>query len=220
MIQRLLNYLANWNIALQKELFNFVPGYWLFLLSLIITVFLVSSENFLLRQQSLATLSSEIFDNQNILFRKIRDNVFERMEYYAFDADPGKPSIWRLRGRRSPVEAIQSSVPRRIEIAIGPQYRRLVENGTLHNMAIISLSGEIIFDFAPAIGQSFMQPGLAQQLSASSFKRRPTRLYSIRSNIQQFIVFQSTPMPLRLHTSTTEETFNPLQRHSNKTRIP
>lgn len=190
MIQRLLNYLANWNIALRKNSSILFQVTGLFLLSLIITVFLVSSENFLLRQQSLATLSSEIFDNQNILFRKIRDNVFERMEYYAFDADPGKPSIWRLRGRRSPVEAIQSSVPRRIEIAIGPQYRRLVENGTLHNMAIISLSGEIIFDFAPAIGQSFMQPGLAQQLSASSFKRATERGF-IQSgpNIQQFIVF-------------------------------
>jgi signal transduction histidine kinase/HAMP domain-containing protein len=143
-----------------------------------------------LRQQSLATLSIEIFDNQNILFRKIRDNVFERMEYYAFDADPGKPSIWRLRGRRSPVEAIKSAVPRRIEIAIEPQYQRLVENGTLHNMTIISLTGEIIFDFSASAEASFMQPELAKQLSTSSFKKATERGFiESGSSIQQFIIF-------------------------------
>ena len=122
-------------------------------------------------------LSTEIFDNQNILFRKIRDNVFERMEYYAFDADPGKPSIWRLRGRRSPVEAIKSAVPRRIEIAIEPQYQRLVENGTLHNMTIISLAGEIIFDFSASAEESFMQPELAKQLHLVLQKRDRARLH-------------------------------------------
>lgn len=112
------------------------------------------------------------------------------MEYYAFDADPGKPSIWRLRGRRSPVEAIKSAVPRRIEIAIEPQYQRLVENGTLHNMTIISLTGEIIFDFSASPEESFMQPELAKQLSTSSFKKATERGFiESGSSIQQFIIF-------------------------------
>ncbi len=112
------------------------------------------------------------------------------MEYYAFDADPGKPSIWRLRGRRSPVEAIKSAVPRRIEIAIEPQYQRLVENGTLHNMTIISLTGEIIFDFSASAEASFMQPELAKQLSTSSFKKATERGFiESGSSIQQFIIF-------------------------------
>ena len=163
----------------------------LFLLSLIVTVFLVSSENFLLREKSLDTLSEEIFDNQEILFQKISDNSFERMEYYAFDADPGKPSIWRLRGRRSPVEAIKSEVPRRIEIAIGPQYQRLVENGTLDNLSILSKSGEIIFDFSPdQTAPSFMQPSLASKLNTYAFTPQPTRGFVTQgSDIQQFIVF-------------------------------
>lgn len=112
------------------------------------------------------------------------------MEYYAFDADPGKPSIWRLRGRRSPVEAIKSAVPRRIEIAIEPQYQRLVENGTLHNMTIISLTGEIIFDFSASAEESFMQPELAKQLSISSFKKATERGFiESGASIQQFIIF-------------------------------
>lgn len=112
------------------------------------------------------------------------------MEYYAFDADPGKPSIWRLRGRRSPVEAIKSAVPRRIEIAIEPQYQRLVENGTLHNMTIISLTGEIIFDFSASAEESFMQPELAKQLSISSFKNATERGFiESGASIQQFIIF-------------------------------
>ena len=112
------------------------------------------------------------------------------MEYYAFDADPGKPSIWRLRGRRSPVEAIKSAVPRRIEIAIEPQYQRLVENGTLHNMTIISLTGEIIFDFSASAEESFMQPELAEQLSISFFKKATERGFiESGSSIQQFIIF-------------------------------
>ena len=162
----------------------------LFLLSLIITIFLVSSENFLLRQQSLTTLSAEIFDNQNTLFRKIRDNIFERMDYYAFDADPGKPSIWRLRGRRSPIDAIKSEVPRRIEIAIQPQYERLVQNGTLDNMSILSKDGEIIYDFSPTPENSFMQSALAKKLSSFAFNREAEKGFiEFTSDIQQFVVF-------------------------------
>ena len=162
----------------------------LFLLSLIITIFLVSSENFLLRQQSLTTLSAEIFDNQNTLFRKIRDNIFERMDYYAFDADPGKPSIWRLRGRRSPIDAIKSEVPRRIEIAIQPQYERLVQNGTLDNMSILSKDGEIIYDFSPTPENSFMQSALAKKLSTFAFNREAEKGFiEFTSDIQQFVVF-------------------------------
>ena len=163
----------------------------LFLLSLVITVFLVSSENFLLRQKSLDTLSTEIFDNQKILFQKVSDSFFQRMEYYAFDADPGKPSIWRLRGRRSPIEAIKSGVPRRIEIAIEPQYTRLLENGTLDNLSILSKSGEIIFDFAPdqATG-SFMNSDLAKRLSTYTFTRQSQQGFvSDAQDIQQYIVF-------------------------------
>ena len=138
----------------------------------------------------MATLSTEIFDNQNTLFRKIRDNLFERMDYYAFDADPGKPSIWRLRGRRSPIDAIKSEVPRRIEIAIKPQYDRLVQNGTLDNMSILSKDGKIIYDFSPNPENSFMQPALAKKLSSFAFNREAERGFiEFASDIQQFVVF-------------------------------
>ena len=40
----------------------------LFFLSLLVTIFIVLSENFLLRQQSVESLTREISDNQNVLF--------------------------------------------------------------------------------------------------------------------------------------------------------
>ena len=112
------------------------------------------------------------------------------MDYYAFDADPGKPSIWRLRGRRSPIDAIKSEVPRRIEIAIQPQYERLVQNGTLDNMSILSKDGEIIYDFSPTPENSFMQSALAKKLSTFAFNREAEKGFiEFTSDIQQFVVF-------------------------------
>ena len=61
--------------------------------------------------QNEATLSKEISDNQQILFAKIGASLIERMTYYAYEADSGKSSIWKLRGSRSPITAIQSGDP-------------------------------------------------------------------------------------------------------------
>lgn len=63
----------------------------LFFVSLLVTVVIVLSENVLLRQQSIESLTREISDNQQILFTKTRDAFFDQLEYYAFDADPGRP---------------------------------------------------------------------------------------------------------------------------------
>lgn len=86
----------------------------LFFLSLLVTILIVLSENFLLREQSIESLTREISDNQRVLFSKTREALSSQMEYYAFDADPGKPSIWKLRGSRSPIDAVRSQNERKM----------------------------------------------------------------------------------------------------------
>ena len=113
----------------------------LFFVSLLATVIIVLSENVLLRQQSIESLTREISDNQQVLFNKTRDAFFNQLEYYAFDADPGRPSIWKLRGSRSPVDAVRSRNPRKIEIALQDQYTKLLENNTLDTLVIFDLEG-------------------------------------------------------------------------------
>ena len=54
-----------------------------------------------------------VLTGQTSTWRKVREAAYERMLFYAYDAKPGKPSIWRLRGRRSPVEAVSSGNPKR-----------------------------------------------------------------------------------------------------------
>ncbi|MAM79519.1 MAG: hypothetical protein CMP89_02055, partial [Gammaproteobacteria bacterium] len=119
----------------------------LFILSTIVAIVIVLSANLLLQDQTQQTLAKEIYAADSVLFDKTSDNLFERMEYYAFDSDPGKPSIWKLRGRRSPIAAIQSENERRIEIAIEPQFKRLQENGTLDTLIVFDREGKVLGSF-------------------------------------------------------------------------
>ena len=120
------------------------------MVSIVLAIVIVLYENFLLRDQTQQTLAKEIFAAESILFDKTRDSLYQRMEYYAFDSDPGRPSIWKLRGRRSPIAAVQSRNPRRIEIAIEPQFQRLRENGTLDTLIIFNKEGDILKSFEGA----------------------------------------------------------------------
>ena len=119
----------------------------LFIMSTIVAIVIVLSANLLLQDQTQQTLAKEIYAADSVLFDKTSDNLFERMEYYAFDSDPGKPSIWKLRGRRSPIAAIQSENERRIEIAIEPQFKRLQENGTLDTLIVFDREGKVLGSF-------------------------------------------------------------------------
>ena len=114
----------------------------LFFLSLLVTILIVLSENFLLREQSIESLTREISDNQRVLFSKTREALSSQMEYYAFDADPGKPSIWKLRGSRSPIDAVRSQNERKIEIALADHFTKLVENETLDTLIVFDKEGK------------------------------------------------------------------------------
>ena len=162
----------------------------LFLASLVVTVVIVSSENWMLRLHSLDTLTREIYDNQVILFNKTKDAIYERMEYYAFDSDPGKPSIWKLRGSRSPIEAVRNGSARRIEIALKPQYEKLLSNGTLNTIAIFTPEGLPLKIFVPTDMPAFTGEKLGADLQDYAFKKQVHRgLLIANENIQLFITF-------------------------------
>ncbi len=163
----------------------------LFVVSIVLAIVIVLSENVLLRDQTQQTLAKEIFSAESVLFDKTRDSLYQRMEYYAFDSDPGRPSIWKLRGRRSPIAAVQSQNPRRIEIAIEPQFNRLTENRTLDTLIIFDRGGKVLkgFDGLPEQNLNGFEEitlELAQkELSKSLIKG----FISTSADIQQFIVF-------------------------------
>ena len=161
------------------------------MVSIILAIVIVLSENVLLREQTEQTLSKEIFAAESVLFDKTQDSLYQRMEYYAFDSDPGRPSTWKLRGRRSPISAIQSGNARRIEIAIEPQYERLRDNGTLDTLVIFNKEGQILKDFREEkSAESFDTEDVTKRLSKTNLGKTLAKGF-VRSDqeIQQFIVF-------------------------------
>ena len=163
----------------------------LFIISIVLAIVIVLSENVLLRDQTQQTLAQEIFSAESILFDKTRDSLYQRMEYYAFDSDPGRPSIWKLRGRRSPIAAVQSQNPRRIEIAIEPQFNRLAENKTLDTLVIFDRAGKVLkgFDRRPEENVSNFDK-IALKLTQKELEKSLIKGFiSTDNDIQQFIVF-------------------------------
>ena len=163
----------------------------LFLGSVVLAIVIVLSQNLLLRDQTEQTLAKEIFSAESLLFDKTRDSLYQRMEYYAFDSDPGRPSIWKLRGRRSPIAAIQSRNPRRIEIAIEPQFNRLQENGTLDTLIIFDKEGNILKYFLKANleNKPNLEPTVEKIVDQGLGKSTIKGFISSNSDIQQFLVF-------------------------------
>ena len=163
----------------------------LFVVSIVLAIVIVLYENFLLRDQTQQTLAKEIFAAESILFDKTRDSLYQRMEYYAFDSDPGRPSIWKLRGRRSPIAAVQSRNPRRIEIAIEPQFQRLRENGTLDTLIIFNKEGDILKSFEGASEETTKGPEIiVDKLAQKQLSKSLTKGFiQTDTDIHQFVVF-------------------------------
>ncbi len=163
----------------------------LFVVSIVLAIVIVLSESILLRDQTQQTLAKEIFAAESVLFDKTRDSLYQRMEYYAFDSDPGRPSIWKLRGRRSPIAAVQSGNPRRIEIAIEPQFKRLQENRTLDTLIIFDKEGQILKSFEGLNGEDTNDPKIVvdKLIQKDLGKTLSKGFVGTDSDIHQFIVF-------------------------------
>ena len=163
----------------------------LFIVSIVLAIVIVLSQNLLLRDQTQQTLAKEIFSAESVLFDKTRDSIYQRMEYYAFDSDPGRPSIWKLRGRRSPIAAIQSRNPRRIEIAIEPQFKRLQENGTLDTLVIFDKDGIVLKSFVGQTTEAAYNPEIVvNKLVKKDLGNSLSKGFvSTDRDIHQFVVF-------------------------------
>lgn len=119
----------------------------LFVVGSTLALLIVFSENIVLRLQTLQTLSEEIRKGEAILLRETIASASQKMQYYAYSSDPGQSSIWKLRGRRSPINAIKSENSKRVEIAIGPLFKKLRSSETLNTLAILDKTGLPIFMF-------------------------------------------------------------------------
>ncbi len=116
----------------------------LFLIALsIVAIALVISSFFVTDYLNKRVLESESRGSKAV-WNKIENSSYEKMAFYAYDDTPGKPSIWRLRGNRSPIEAIRSKDSRKLDRTIVPMYDNLKKAGIL-DFLIISDEEEIIF---------------------------------------------------------------------------
>ena len=122
----------------------------------------VMAQSALMRAQSLEALENEIRSGERTLFKKTAQVARERMSYYAYSSDPGNSSVWQLRGRRSPVDAIRSENRRRIEVVVGPIHEQLTQQGTINTLGILSLEGEPLQFFdSPTIFQTNSTPKIS-----------------------------------------------------------
>jgi len=144
----------------------------LFLGALTLTFVLVLSQNYLMLAQNEATLSKEISDNQQILFAKISGSLIERMTYYAYDSDSGKSSIWKLRGSRSPITAVQSGDPRKIEIALESFFEQLRENDTLDTLIVFAPDGQVLKAFTSDKSKVSEYSTLGSKLRQQAFQKQ------------------------------------------------
>ena len=160
----------------------------------------VMTQSALMRAQSLEALENEIRSGERTLFKKTAQVARERMSYYAYSSDPGNSSVWQLRGRRSPVEAIRSENRRRIEVVVGPIHEQLTQQGTINTLGILSLEGEPLQFFdSPTIFQTNSTPKLSGAtididprltLPSEALSKSLTAGYTLYGNrLQKYVVF-------------------------------
>ncbi len=172
----------------------------LFSVSSVVALAAVMTQSALMRAQSLEALENEIRSGERTLFKKTAQVARERMSYYAYSSDPGNSSVWQLRGRRSPVEAIRSENRRRIEVVVGPIHEQLTQQGTINTLGILSLEGEPLQFFdSPTIFQTDSTPTLSGATSdidpsltlpSEALSKSLTAGYTLYGNrLQKYVVF-------------------------------
>ena len=98
-------------------------------------------QNFLSRDQIQKALIKEVSLGQNVIWDKILTGSHDQMEFYAYDARPGTPSIWALRGKRSAVSAVEKKNPKLITRVIGKFYNSLVDTAVIDHLFIFDEQG-------------------------------------------------------------------------------
>ena len=117
----------------------------IFLVAFVIFCSLITAEIILSSKLSQNRIFKAVLTGQTSTWRKVREATYERMLFYAYDAKPGKPSVWRLRGRRSPVEAVLSGNPKKVKRAILPLYKNLAKDDILDMMWVFDSADQPLF---------------------------------------------------------------------------
>ena len=117
----------------------------IFLVAFVIFCSLITAEIILSSKLSQNRIFKAVLTGQTSTWHKVREATYERMLFYAYDAKPGKPSVWRLRGRRSPVEAVLSGNPKKVKRAILPLYKNLAKDNILNMMWIFDSADQPLF---------------------------------------------------------------------------
>ena len=117
----------------------------IFLVAFVIFCSLITAEIILSSKLSQNRIFKAVLTGQTSTWRKVREATYERMLFYAYDAKPGKPSVWRLRGRRSPVQAVLSGNPKKVKRAILPLYKNLAKDNILNMMWIFDSADQPLF---------------------------------------------------------------------------
>jgi class 3 adenylate cyclase len=120
---------------------------------------------------------------QTSTWRKVRESAYERMLFYAYDAKPGQPSVWRLRGRRSPIEAILSGNTKKIRRAIVPLYKNLKKDNILDIIWIFDHQNKpLLIANGPSTLQktkNFMSPSIKELVVETNKQKRAQRQFVI-----------------------------------------
>ena len=117
----------------------------LFLSSLLLVGIMLIASSFMATNYFNEQLLESEGNGANSLWSKIVTSSFEQMSFYAYDDTPGKPSIWRLRGNRSPIAAVRSRDKRLLDRTIGPMYENLKSSEVIDFISITTDEHEVIY---------------------------------------------------------------------------
>jgi len=90
-------------------------------------------------------LRDAILTGHSATWAKILDSAFRQIEFHAYEAGPGKFSIWRLRGARSPVSALQRKDPKKLSLSLKDFFQRLSNTGVLSVLHVFDIAGHPLF---------------------------------------------------------------------------
>ena len=148
-------------------------------------------QNFLSRDQIQKALIKEVSLGQNVIWDKILSGSHDQMEFYAYDARPGTPSLWALRGKRSAVSAVEKKNPKLITRVIGKFYNSLVDTGVIDHLFIFDEQGTPIHYLSKESIQNFKLTSISQKaLSRDTTHETISGLSIINEEICSVIIFK------------------------------
>ena len=90
-------------------------------------------------------LQKAILTGHSATWSKILDSAFRQIEFHAYEAGPGKFSIWKLRGAKSPVSALQRNNSKKLSASLYEFHQRLSDSGVLSVLHVFGRNDRPLF---------------------------------------------------------------------------